>query len=52
MTKVDMMHTLQAQVCGCISAHPATEFNGGQKGHVPTTFRQWRTQYLLHKTGE
>ena len=22
MTKLEMMHTLQAQVCGCVSAHP------------------------------
>jgi len=22
MTHLEMMHTLQAQVCGCISAHP------------------------------
>jgi len=22
ITKLEMMHTLQAQVCGCVSAHP------------------------------
>jgi len=41
MTMLEMMHILQAQVCGCISAHPRSGVTRGKGVHLPPGAEFW-----------